>query len=109
MFFITQLQILYCYECTPSEEIFTSPKYSNHPALAVPKPTDILLFGNETAVVEQWDDKCIKLQALQYDYIDRGWLIRSLEKIKLIHPKFKHREIDFREKAYLIGNTYKEC
>ena len=75
----------------------------------VPKPTDILLFGNETAVVEQWDDKCIKLQALQYDYIDRGWLVRSLEKIKLIRPKFKYREIDFTERAYLIGNTYKEC
>ena len=74
----------------------------------VPKPTDILLFGNETAVVEQWDDKCIKLQALQYDYIDRGWLVRFLEKIKLIRPKFKYREIDFRETAYLIGNTHKE-
>ena len=52
----------------------------------VPKPADILLFGNETAVVEQWDDKCIKLQALQYDHIDRGWLVRFLEKIKLVRP-----------------------
>lgn len=74
-----------------------------------PQPEDILCFGDVAAVVVEWNEKCIRLQSLQSDYVDRGWLARFLERIKLIRPEFKPREINFREKAYLVGSVFKEC